>query len=375
MDRRRREVGPLGRRAEGAAHEAYRRAIRTGQDLQLSAPSEVLRHGAELLRTRKADAARAACGVVGEAKRRVDDELDRVDQNPVTRAMAIDAAQKAGTLAGVARGGVHAVQGLAQGADFVGRLVNPFDRFTSRPGESAAAQLSYGLVDAGQNAVDYALKARADPGVVVSDVRENLQRWRRDLDPSATPAAPTLKAELRRNFDIAANQGELAAEVGSWVIGGPGAKSVKGLSQASNVGNVSKYLAQGHSPKAAAHLAKPYPLSNRGSHFVPRDTKLPKILGGGPLPRSYMDGLFNKLIPPGISRGDMYERHYKVDPRFHGTSVLREPWSGKKLGLKRYGPAGRIWYGSPAPLKARVGGLGAGAGAAVYHLEAEEEGW
>lgn len=89
-----------------------------------------------------------------------------------------------------------------------------------------------------------------------------------------------------------------------------------------------------------------------------------------------MDGVFNVLKPEDISRGDFYELHYKVDPRFHGTRVVPgEPWRGGKLGLKRFGPAGRIWHGSPPPLKARVGGLGASAGGVMYGEAVEDSGW
>ena len=144
---------------------------------------------------------------------------------------------------------------------------------------------------------------------------------------------------------------------------------MKGLSRVENIGSDAKYLAQGFGPKAAADLAEPYPASGMGSHYIPRRAKLPEILGGGPLPKSYMDGPFNRLAPPDISRGDMYELHYQVDPRF---SVARPPgevgggiWHGGKLGLERYDLPGRLWHGAPAPLKARVGGLGASAGGAV----------
>ena len=91
-----------------------------------------------------------------------------------------------------------------------------------------------------------------------------------------------------------------------------------------------------------------------------------------------MDGPFNRLAPPGISRGDMYELHYQVDPKF---SVARLPgkvgggvWHGRKIDLERYDQLGRLWHGSPAPLKARVGGLGATAGGAFYSSE-EEGNW
>lgn len=140
-----------------------------------------------------------------------------------------------------------------------------------------------------------------------------------------------------------------------------------------------KYLAQGFSPQVAAYLAEPYPASAMGHHFIPRDYKLPKILGGGRLPRSYSDGPFNKLAPEGISRGDMYELHYRVDPRFYATGLPGKVgggvWDGTAIGLQRHGLPGRLWHGSPAPLKARVGGLGADAGAVMYAVGDEETGW
>jgi len=109
------------------------------------------------------------------------------------------------------------------------------------------------------------------------------------------------------------------------------------------------------------------PFRGLGHHFIPRRKGLPK---------SYSDSVFNVLKPEGISRGDFYELHYKVDPSYKGGGVIRgEGWSGKKLGLEEYGLAGRLWHGSPSPLKARVGGLGGSAGAIMYDPIDEETGW
>ena len=269
-------------------------------------------------------------------------------------------------MAGVARGGVHAVQGLVDVATFVGRLVDPLDSLKSAPGESAVEQLGRGVAKSVRTSADYVRKGSADPQRVAADVTEATEQWSRDLNPSATPAAPTLEGELRRNFDIGQNQGELAFDVGSLVVGGPAAKGLKGLERVSNVGNVDKYLAQGFAPRAATHLAEPYPSQGMGHHFAPRRMKLPE---------SYSDSVFNVLKPEGISRGDFYELHYKVDPWFKGTGVRGQGWSGKKVGLKEYGLVGRLWHGSPPPLKARVGGSGASVGGAVYAAEDEETGW
>lgn len=376
MKRRAREVARFGHEAEAVAREAYGHALRAKQDLKLSSPGEVMRHGAKLLQEKAHRAAATASNATQQFRRLADEAARRASRDPTVRFFAADAVRKAGNAAGVVRGGVHAVQGLAEGAAFVGRVVNPLDPLLSPRGESAAQQLVQGGANAARGAVDYVTKGIADPKRVVRDFDEMGQQWRRALDPTATPAAPTFEGDLRRNLDIGQNQGELAFDVGSLVVGGPAAKAVKGLPRVSNVGNVERYAAQGFSPRAAAHLAEPYPLSNMGSHFVPRDTKLPEFLGGGPLPKSYIDSAFNVLKPEGISRGDFYEIHYKVDPRFHGTGVIPgEPWRGSALGLNKYGPAGRVWHGSPPALKARVGGLGASAGRAMYAHEEEDIRW
>lgn len=369
MERQRRRAARFTRDAEAAAHEAYGRAIRAGQDLKLSQPGDVVRHGAKLLQDSQKRVAGAVSNATRQAKRRAGEALNGVGETPGLRSVAIGAAGSAGTLAGVVRGGVHAAEGLADGALFAARLANPLDRYMSPPGQSAEEQLA----KAGRGVAEYVGKAVANPQMVVDDAKAKAHQMRIDLDPNATPVASTFAGELRRTFDIGRNQGELAFDVGSLVVGGPAAKAVKGISRASNVGNVEKYVAQGFSPGAAAHLAKPYPASNRGSHFVSRRTRLPDMFGGGPIPREYMDGPFNRQIPPGISRGDFYEHHFAVDPRFYGTSVLGERWSGRDLGLPEYGLAGRLWHGSPAPLKARIGGGGVAAGGAAYELEGEQE--
>lgn len=366
MNRQRRKVARFGREAESAAHEAYGRAIRAGQDLKLSSPGEVMRHGAKLLEEKANGAAALASDATRMAKREAGESLRRASRNPAVRSLAVDMARGGGNAVGVVRGGVHAVQGLAEGATFANRLLNPSDSLMSPRGESASERLGRGLLGAGQAAAGYIGKVGADPERVLRDVEAVGQQWRRELDPSATPVARTFEGELRRNFDIGQNQGELAFDVGSLVVGGPAAKGVKGLGHASNVGNVERYVAQGFSPRAAAHLSEPYPSRGMGHHFIPRRKGLPK---------SYGDSVFNVLKPEGISRGDFYELHYKIDPRFSGGKVVgRENWRGMELGLKRYGPAGRVWFGSPPPLKARVGGLGATAGAVMYARESEEPG-
>jgi len=188
--------------------------------------------------------------------------------------------------------------------------------------------------------------------------------------------ASTFAGELRRNFNIGQNQGELAFDAGSVLVGGPLAKSVKEVGLLSKAASYEKSIAQGLSPAAAEHLSQPYVGKGHHSAF-PQRTRLPALLGGGPLPRSVMESQFNRLAPPGMTRGEFYERHFRVDPHFYGAGLPKalkgESWSGRKLGLKRYGFAEQLWHGTPAPLKARIGGLAAGVGGLLHSDPNEEE--
>jgi len=391
--RRQRELANFGQEAEASAHKAYGEAIRSGRDLVLRTQGEVNRFGASLIGDgkpgaqgqsgralsppRNSDVVRPAVvgsqpprPGLGAGRRQTQGDLDR---NPVAKAVAGDLAQRVGNAAGVVRGGVHTVEGLFDGAVFLGRLTSPVDLLLSPPGESATAQLA----GAASRGMDYVRKGVADPQSVARDVRAKTHQMRVDLDPSATPVAPTVGEEVRRRLNVGMNQGELAVDIGSFAVGGPLAKSVKGLGAVSKAAKVEKYVAQGFSPAGAAYLAEPYPVRGMGHHFIPRSYRLPTILGGGPLPRAYSDGLFNRLAPEGMTRGDFYERHFRVDPAFHGgklpARVGGERWSGNALGLEKYSMPGRLWYGSPAPLKARVGGTASGVGGLVYDASDEEE--
>lgn len=369
FQRRTREVARFGREAEAAAHKAYGDALRSGTELVLRTPGEVTRFGATLLDGRRLTAEppqRSGPRSRPLGSRPASGAKVELNRNPLVRAVAGAVGQKVGNAAGVARGGVHAVQGLAEGAVFVQRLTNPFVASMSPLDEPAAQQ----LVGAASRGIDYVRRGLADPEVVVDDVRDMAHQARIDLDPTATPVAPTVSEEIRRRLEIGMNQGELAFDVGSFAVGGPLAKSMRGLGAVSRASTAEKYLAQGFTSAQAAHLAKPYPKRGMGHHFAPRRMGLPQ---------SYSESVFNLLKPEGITRGDMYKLHYIVDPDFHGTGfparVGGGRWSGADLGLKKHNLAGRLWHGSPAPLKARVGGLGASAGAVIHTAEDEEGSW
>ena len=119
-----------------------------------------------------------------------------------------------------------------------------------------------------------------------------------------------------------------------------------------------KFLAQGFSEAQAEYLAQPY--EGMGHHFLRRNWGLPQTI---------TDSSFSILKPSGISRGDFYELHYKVDPTFYGAAFPRSvggSWNGTAIGLEKYGFLGQMWYGSPTPLKIMVGGAAGAGGIGAY---------
>jgi hypothetical protein len=102
-----------------------------------------------------------------------------------------------------------------------------------------------------------------------------------------------------------------------------------------------------------------------GHHFIPRRTGLPSIISDSPL---------NVLKPNGISRGDFYELHYKVDPHFFSANfpkAIGGNWRGSSLGLEKYTGVERLWYASPTPLKVTVGGTAAAGAAGAYYYQGD----
>jgi hypothetical protein len=204
---------------------------------------------------------------------------------------------------------------------------------------------------------DYSADRIRKPSKIMEDAKRIRAQMRRDLDPAATPAAPTFAGELRRNFDVGMHQGELAFDIGSLFVGGPGAKVVGRLAEARTLATPEKFLKQGFSQKQAEYLAEPYPPKDMGHHFWPR--------GQNP-PAWFEDSVFNVKRPPDISRGDFYELHSKIDRSYHHANLPARVggggWNAKALGVEKYNLPGRLWFGSPGPLKARVGGSSLGAG-------------
>jgi YD repeat-containing protein len=118
-----------------------------------------------------------------------------------------------------------------------------------------------------------------------------------------------------------------------------------------------RYRGQGFTPAQAKYLTQPY--QGMGHHFLARRYGLPEVISESSL---------NVMKPNGISIGQFYERHFLADPYFYGMKFpnsIGGSWSGNAIGLQKPGLAGRLWYGSPGPLKAaaRAGAAAGGAGA------------
>jgi hypothetical protein len=290
------------------------------------------------------------------------------DRSSLAKGVAGAAALAAGGVVGLARGGFHTAQGIGTAA----RLFNPLDPFFSAPGDAAWDH----VIDAGNDFLGYADKAISDPAFLSKDLRERAHQANVDLNPFVTPMADTLPGEVRRDLHIGANDGEAAFDVGSLFVGGEFAKGLS-LTRAVKAADTAKYLELGLSPEAIEYLNTPY--EGMGHHNIARRFRFPEALGpmplpdsiaGKPLPKVLSDSIFNVSKPEGITRGQMYAYHYRVDPKFHGAWLPDGPgrgWSGKKLGLQKYGPAERAWNGAPDALRAPAGlSLAGGATADLY---------
>jgi hypothetical protein len=290
-----------------------------------------------------------------EGKQAVDAAIDGAGNSNVVRKIAGDAARTAGNITGIATGAVQTIGDVWDGGVLAARLLNPFDPFMSAPGEAAWDQVT----GAAKEKVDYAKRALADPRIVVRDVQRKAGQVRRELDPTATPATPTLAGEIRRNFDIGQNQSELAVELIPYAVGAGELGAAAKLAATTKASRVARHIKQGFTPAQAAHLAEKYPRNRMGHHSVlPQRTTLPDWMGRGPVPKWIMDSPYNVVKPPGISRGEMYELHYKLDPDFRGAKLPGGGWSGKRIGLEEYGTLPRLWHGTPTATKRTLGSGG-----------------
>ncbi len=304
-----------------------------------------------------------------------------LDQSREAKSIAGYLVRRGALAPGVARGASRFVGDAIDGAVFGARLLNPIDLSLHPDGEAAWNDV---LRVAGAG-VGLAKDAASDPSATWSRLKTELRDWGDDLAvkvlPEATPVAETFRGEMDRQFGIGLNQGELLFDAGSVLAGGVGAKGLSGMGKsARGLKTVEHYVARGVPPSTAAYFVQPY--KGMGHHYLPRRTRLPELLGGGPIPPAISDSPFFLLKPDGIQIGDMYELHYRVDPSYYGGSVPQRfgnvrSWSGRKLGWEKEGALGRVWYGAPEPLKITAGGTLAtgvvGLGAWVDEHDGEEK--
>jgi hypothetical protein len=308
--------------------------------------------------------------------------LPRPNRGPLLQTTARAQAQRpspwqaaGNAVAGTTLYGAGALTGLAEAAGrFPSELTNgvrdtfDFGRRLARPtpqGEAARDQVRQ-AIGQGLEAVRY---AGAHPAAALQGVARALNDLGKSAVPDIRPRDPDTAAQLRQNFEAGTNagglefQGAMMAAPEAWALTGARALTYEEL--------VAKFLGQGFSLEDAEYLAKPYPW--KGHHAIGRRTrfgdtflglKLPASIAGKPLPKAFMDSRFNLVKPDGISRGEFYELHAKVDPNFHGTGGLPDSgrWSRRDLGISRYDPVRQIWYGTPAATKKAAAGVAAAGG-------------
>jgi hypothetical protein len=258
-----------------------------------------------------------------------------------------------------------------KGVDFASRLFDPYDAESSPRGEAAwdkVLQGADGFFRGAGNVI-------AHPQSAIDAARTGLDHLNVQLNPEAKPPASTFAGEMRRQASVGLNQGEFLFDAGSLAYGGAEAKGLTALGKGAEAGGAEKWLARGVPQGLADYFATPY--TGGGHHYLPQRTRLPPALGGGPVPSLISDSPFFLLKPEGISTGDMYELHYKVDSKYGGGKVPAEfgggRWSGDELDWKKYDQLGRLWHGAPIPLKALAGTGVVGAGDLVDQMVNDEQ--
>ncbi|MBC6981922.1 hypothetical protein [Caulobacter sp. 17J80-11] len=296
---------------------------------------------------------------------RVDRLIGELNRNPLVREVASYATMQAARPYGAARSMWDSATGLVEAAPLINLAAHPLETLVG-PNRDEALRQALGLAIATAELKEqlgaYVDSRRADPGRIGDDIKKGVHDWYVGIDPAATPRADTALGEIVRVAPMGRKQGELALDVGSLLYGGA---ELKGLSEVAKMGRMTraerlaKYAAEGLEPKFAENWALPD--VGQGHHaFIRQSDLLPKFLGGGPFPREILDHSLNVLKPVGFDKGQQNVLHFKVDEDFFGGRlpkwVGQRGWSGKRMGLTKYGELGRNWHGRP--IAARELGLG-----------------
>jgi hypothetical protein len=255
-------------------------------------------------------------------------------------------------------------------------------------GAEAKATARRGFTDKTHSILQYGRAVRDDPSRVVSDVGDLAKATIDSVNPFDAPMSGTFGDVVAHEFEKGSNLGEGVANIAAAIavpeIGIGATRAV--TFNATRAARVAKFVERGANPRLAEYLAEPY--EGMGHHaVVPRRFRIPdSILGipvdeglaAKPLPSWLIDSRLNVSKPLGMSRGDFYDYHYRVDPRFHGARLPADlnggkGWSGKRLGLQRYSRPRQVWAGMPAPLKGGVAAMGIGDGFGIPEMQDQGE--
>jgi hypothetical protein len=258
--------------------------------------------------------------------------------SPVAKWAAGQLAMSGAQPLGVVRGAGHTVQDLVKTGIFAAQVVSPGGLLGTPSGQAAATKVAQSAVAA----KNYAKRVGADPSIARADIKRLAGAAYRSVEPSATPVGSTLDEELQRKFNLGLNQGEAAFDIASLVYGGPAIKGLSAFPRTVEELAAMDRLVAASTPRAAARLEGPY--SGMGQHFVPRryTRNLPKFVQDNPF----------FVYKPNVSQGEMYARHYQLDPDFKGARLPGNAgWSGERLGLKKFGLFDSLAFGMPAPTR------------------------
>lgn len=374
LEARWQDILARGKQSEQVLRARYGGVLKDAEALQLKVVGAAKGYGGAALGAISPQATRIEAGrtaVTDIAKTKVqplpDKALEILDKSVSAKVLAGMPAERVGQVLGATRGAYHAADGFLDSALLVSRLGDPLDAVFSKPGDSAVAQLMTTADEIAAKIIEAAERPQLGftyLGKVLSDTREQ-------LDPFATPFAQSFSDEMMRRVSVGANQGEVGMNL--FALGYPVTRTgeLTTLGRLGRFKTADAFEAIGHEPGLAAYLAEPY--EGMGHHVIPRRTRLPDFLGGGPIPASILESEFNVLKPPGATKGEMYALHYGVDDRYFGGPLPRDVggggrgsgWSGRDLGFERFNSIDRLIYGSTPMMKVVAGTGIVGAGAIV----------
>ena len=345
LEARWQDILARGKRSEQVLRAHYGGILKDAEVLQRKVVRVAQDYGGAVERAISPQATRIQAGqkaVADLAKTTVqplpDKALAILDKSVPAKVLVGMSAERVGQVLGATRGTYHAADGILDSALLVSRLGDPLDAVFSKPGDSAVAQI---MTTADEIAARI-IEAASKPQIVAAYIGQAASDARDQVDPFANPFVETFGDEMMRRASLGANQGEVAMNL--FALGYPATRTgdLTTLGRFGTFKTADAFEAIGHEPGLAAYLAEPY--EGIGHHVLPRRTRLPDFLGGGPIPAPILESGFNVLKPPGATKGEMYALHYGVDDRYYGGPLPRDVggggrgsgWSGRELGFERF---------------------------------------